>query len=85
MSDYIGIVRNDIRLQRAMNRIDLLHAETEELYRTSVLSPQLCELRNLITIGYLIIKSAQFRQESRGLHFNTDYPDKSAIVQQIVL
>jgi L-aspartate oxidase len=85
MSDYIGIVRNDIRLQRAMNRIDLLHAETEELYRTSVLSPQLCELRNLITIGYLIIKSAQFRKESRGLHFNTDYPDKSAIVQQIVL
>lgn len=85
MSDYIGIVRNDIRLQRAMSRIDLLHQETEYLYRTSTLSPQLCELRNLITIGYLIVKSAQFRKESRGLHYNTDYPEKSSLLQNIVL
>ncbi len=85
MSDYVGIVRNDIRLQRAMNRIDILHKETEELYRTTSLSPQLCELRNLITIGYLIIRSAQFRKESRGLHFNTDYPEKNSLLQQIVL
>ncbi len=85
MSDYIGIVRNDIRLQRAMNRIDLLHKETEELYKTATLSPQLCELRNLITIGYLIVKGAQFRKESRGLHFNTDYPQKSNLVQPVVL
>lgn len=85
MSDYVGIVRNDIRLQRAMNRIDLIHKETEELYKTATLSPQLCELRNLITIGYLIVKGAQFRKESRGLHFNTDYPRKSELVQQIVL
>jgi L-aspartate oxidase len=85
MSDYVGIVRNNIRLQRAMNRIDLLHNETEELYKTSTLSPQLCELRNLITIGYLIVKGAQFRKESRGLHFNTDYPYKSSMVQQVVL
>jgi len=85
MSDYVGIVRNDVRLQRAMRRIDLLHEETEELYKTSALSPQLCELRNLITIGYLIIKSAEFRKESRGLHYNTDYPHKSDILQQIVL
>jgi L-aspartate oxidase len=85
MSDYVGIVRNDVRLQRAMNRIDLLHNETEELYRSATLSPQLCELRNLITIGYLIIKGAQFRKESRGLHFNTDYPEKSALLQQVVL
>ena len=68
-----------------MNRIDLLHKETEELYKTATLSPHLCELRNLITIGYLIVKGAQFRKESRGLHFNTDYPDKSELVQQIVL
>jgi L-aspartate oxidase len=85
MSDYVGIVRNDIRLQRAMNRIDLLHNETEELYKTATLSPQLCELRNLITIGYLIVKGAQFRKESRGLHFNTDYPYKSKLLQQVVL
>ncbi len=85
MSDYVGIVRNDIRLHRAMTRIDLLHAETEELYKTAVLSPQLCELRNLITIGYLVIKGAEFRKESRGLHFNTDFPEKSALLQQIVL
>ena len=85
MSDYVGIVRNDIRLDRAMHRLDLLHDETEELYKTSTLSPQLCELRNLITIGYLIVKSAQFRKESRGLHYNTDYPAKSELVQNIVL
>ncbi len=85
MSDYVGIVRNDVRLQRAMNRIDLIHNETEELYKTTTLSPQLCELRNLITIGYLIVKGAQFRKESRGLHFNTDYPYKSNLVQQVVL
>lgn len=85
MSDYVGIVRNDIRLERAMRRIDLLHQETEELYKTTSVSPQLCELRNLITIGYLIVKSAQFRKESRGLHFNTDYPNKSELLQDIVL
>lgn len=85
MSDYVGIVRNDIRLQRAIARIDLLHAETEELYKTSTVSPQLCELRNLITVGYLIVKSAQFRKESRGLHYNTDYLGKSQLLQNIVL
>jgi L-aspartate oxidase len=85
MSDYIGIVRNDIRLERAMSRIDLLHKETEELYKTATLSPQLCELRNLITVGYLIVRGAQFRKESRGLHYNTDYPRKSELVQPIVL
>jgi L-aspartate oxidase len=85
MSDYVGIVRNDIRLQRAMSRMDLLHAETEELYKTSTVSPQLCEVRNLITAGYLIVKSAQFRKESRGLHYNTDYPGKSELLQNIVL
>lgn len=85
MSDYVGIVRNDIRLYRAMKRIDLLHDETEDLYRQVTLSPQLCELRNLITIGYLVVKGAQFRKESRGLHYNTDYPEKSELLQQIVL
>lgn len=85
MSDYVGIVRTNVRLGRAMKRIDLLWEETEQLYQTSTLSPQLCELRNMITVGYLIVKGAQFRQESRGLHYNTDYPFKSDIVQNIVL
>lgn len=85
MSDYVGIVRNDIRLQRAMKRLDLLWEETEKLYGSSSLSPQLLELRNLITVGYLIVKGACFRKESRGLHYNTDYPDKSELVQNIVL
>jgi L-aspartate oxidase len=85
MTDYVGIVRNDIRLQRASRRLDLLWEETEQLYQTSSLSPQLLELRNLITVGYLIVKGASFRKESRGLHFNTDYPGKSELVQNIVL
>lgn len=85
MSDYVGIVRNDVRLQRAMRRLDLLWEETEQLYETSTLSPQLLELRNMITVGYLIVKGASFRKESRGLHYNTDYPAKSSLVQNIVL
>lgn len=85
MSDYVGIVRNDVRLERAMHRLDLLHRETEELYKTTTLSPQLCELRNLITAAFLVVKSAQFRKESRGLHYNTDYPNKSPLLQNIVL
>ncbi|MBW7890712.1 MAG: L-aspartate oxidase [Chitinophagaceae bacterium] len=85
MSDYVGIVRTNKRLERAMRRLDLLHEEIEDLYKTTVVSPQLCQLRNMITVGYLIVKSAQFRHESRGLHYNTDYPAKSELVQNIVL
>jgi L-aspartate oxidase len=85
MSDYVGIVRTDIRLERAMKRLDLLFAETEALYRSTKVSPQLCELRNLITVGYLIVKGAEFRKESRGLHFNTDHPLKSEILQNMIL
>jgi L-aspartate oxidase len=85
MSDYVGIVRNNVRLERALKRIDLLFEETEDLYRTTTVSQQLLELRNMITVGYLIIKGASFRKESRGLHYNTDYPDQSTLVQNIVL
>jgi L-aspartate oxidase len=85
MSDYVGIVRNNERLHRAMKRLDLLFTETEELYKKTVVSPQFCELRNMITVAYLIVKSAEFRQESRGLHYNTDYPLKSEMIQNIVL
>lgn len=85
MTDYVGIVRTNVRLERAMNRLDILHKETEQLYQNTSVSKQLCELRNLITTGYLIVKSAQFRHESRGLHYNTDYLNKSELVQNIVL
>lgn len=85
MSDYVGIVRTDVRLERAMRRLDLLFEETEALYRSTRVSPQLCELRNLITVGYLIVKGAQFRKESRGLHYNTDHPEKSTLLQNIIL
>jgi L-aspartate oxidase len=85
MSDYVGIVRNNVRLERASRRLDLLHEEVEELYRNARVSPQLCEVRNMITIGYLIVKGAQIRHESRGLHYNTDFPEKSGLIQNIVL
>ncbi len=76
MSNYVGIVRSNLRLQRAMNRLEIIHKETETLFRKSTLSQQLCELRNLINVGYLIIRNAQDRQESLGLHYNIDYPYK---------
>ncbi len=85
MSDYVGIVRNNERLQRANRRLDLLHEETEELYQKIEVSPQLCELRNMITVAYLIVKSAELRKESRGLHYNTDYAFKSGILQNTIL
>jgi len=74
MSSYVGIVRSNLRLQRAFDRLELLYRETEELYHKSILTVRLCELRNLINIGYLIIKSARARKESRGLHHSLDYP-----------
>src|SRR5436190_17610460 len=80
MSDYVGIVRTNVRLARAMKRLDLLHEETEALYQTTNVSPQLCEVRNLITVGYLIVKGAQLRYESRGMHFNTDFTYKSDLL-----
>jgi L-aspartate oxidase len=74
MSSYVGIVRSNLRLQRAFDRLELLYRESEDLYSKSILTPKLCELRNLINIGYLIIKAARRRLESRGLHYSLDYP-----------
>ena len=76
MSDYVGIVRSDFRLERAMTRLKMLKSETEEFYRKTKLSVKLCELRNLILCAQMVINSAQKRKESRGLHYNTDYPYK---------
>lgn len=78
MTNYVGIVRSNERLDRALKRLHLLYEETERLYHSTTLSPQLCELRNLITIAFLISRAALLRKESRGLHFTTDYPEKAA-------
>lgn len=69
MSNYVGIVRSDERLNRASNRLKMLYEETEDLYRRTKISPQLSELRNLITIAYLIVKQSQSRTENRGGFF----------------
>ena len=74
MSSYVGIVRSNLRLQRAFDRLEILYRETEDLYKKSVLNPEICELRNMINVGYLIIKHAMERKESRGLHYSLDYP-----------
>ena len=74
MSNYVGIVRSDVRLKRALDRLRILYGETEAMYERTVLSPALCELRNMITIGYLVVKSAMARKESVGLHYSLDYP-----------
>lgn len=76
MSYYVGIVRSNLRLKRAMDRLEILYHETESLFQRSVVSEELCELRNTVQVGYLIIKMAQQRRESRGLHFNADYPNQ---------
>lgn len=79
MSTYVGIVRSNLRLQRAMNRLEILYKETEDLFDRSVVSRELCELRNVISVAYLIIKQAIRRKESRGLHYTVDYPKKMYI------
>ena len=77
MGYYVGIVRSDLRLKRAGNRLDILYQETENLFRRSTPSRQLCELRNIINIGYLVMRQALERKESRGLHYTVDYPPPS--------
>ena len=76
MSTYVGIVRSNLRLQRAMTRLEILYRETESLFQRSVVSREICELRNVIGVAYLIIKQALLRKESRGLHYTVDYPSK---------
>jgi L-aspartate oxidase len=85
MSDYVGIVRSDFRLERAMRRLGLLYEETEDFYKKTKLSVKLCELRNLIQVAYIVIKSAMIRKESRGLHYTTDYPIHDTILKDTVL
>ncbi len=74
MNSYVGIVRSDMRLERAFSRMEIIFKETEELYKRSTLSRHLCELRNMIAVAYLIIKQAKEMKQSVGLHYTIDYP-----------
>ena len=74
MTNYVGIVRSNLRLKRAFDRLRILHNETENLYERTTISPELCQLRNIIKVSYIIIKYAMMRKESMGLHYNIDYP-----------
>jgi len=76
MSNYVGIVRSNLRLKRALDRLEIIFRENEDLYKKSTVSLKICELRNAINIAWLIISFAKNRKESRGLHFTIDYPEK---------
>lgn len=78
MWDYVGIVRSNERLRRAQKRISMLYEENEKLYKKTKIFQSILEARNLIACAHVIIKSAQIRKESRGLHFNIDYPEPDA-------
>jgi L-aspartate oxidase len=82
MSSYVGIVRSNLRLNRAFDRLNIIYRETEELYNRSILNIKICELRNLINVAYLIIKMAMERKESRGLHYSLDYPRANSPIDE---
>ncbi len=80
MSNYVGIVRSNLRLERALKRLEVIYMETKVLFNKSKVSVEICELRNAVNAAYLIIKMAKRRKESRGLNYNIDYPDKLIVL-----
>jgi L-aspartate oxidase len=85
MWNFVGIVRTTKRLERAKHRIDLLRREVEDYYRNFRVTPDLIELRNLVEVADLIVRSALSRKESRGLHYTLDYPELAAVAVDTVL
>ncbi|RMF17215.1 MAG: L-aspartate oxidase [Alphaproteobacteria bacterium] len=85
MWDYVGIVRTDKRLERARHRVDLLTAEIQDYYGNFRVTGDLLELRNLVTVADLIVRSARLRKESRGLHYTLDYPEPLPQARDTVL
>jgi L-aspartate oxidase len=85
MWDYVGIVRTNKRLERAAHRIALLQDEIQEYYAHFHVTRDLLELRNLVQVADLIVRSAQARHESRGLHFSRDYPNLAPVAVPTVL
>jgi L-aspartate oxidase len=85
MWNYVGIVRTNRRLERALHRIELLQSEVQEYYSNFRVSRDLLELRNLLTCAELIVRSALMRKESRGLHYSRDYPQSWSVSYPTIL
>ena len=85
MWDYVGIVRSNLRLNRAERRVHNIFMETENLYRRTKIFESILELRNIIACAHIIIKSAKMRKESRGLHYTLDYPELLPVPENTIL